>query len=266
MPFAPLQNDTFLRACLGQATDYTPIWLMRQAGALFARVPGHARTRGQLHGASDERGLRDRRDAAALGSLRAGCGDFVFGHSDRARRHGVWGLHFVNGEGPRFERAVRTEADVAALAVPDMERLRYVFDAVTSIRRALGGRVPLIGFSGSPWDAGVLHGRRGRVGRLPPRQAHALQPTGSDTPAVGSQRRLGGALFAPADRGWGAGGDGVRQLGWGVGRRGVPHLQPRLYPPRSRTTATRARGPGDSAHRLHQGGAGSAGSDGRAGL
>jgi uroporphyrinogen decarboxylase len=61
------------------------------------------------------------------------------------------GLRFTAGEGPRFERTVRTEDDVAALRVPDMERLRYVFEAVTSIRRALAGRVPLIGFSGSPW-------------------------------------------------------------------------------------------------------------------
>jgi uroporphyrinogen decarboxylase len=61
------------------------------------------------------------------------------------------GLSFALGEGPRFERTVRDEAAVAALAVPDMAKLRYVFDAVTSIRRALGGRVPLIGFSGSPF-------------------------------------------------------------------------------------------------------------------
>ncbi|KAF4530552.1 hypothetical protein B566_EDAN018678, partial [Ephemera danica] len=61
------------------------------------------------------------------------------------------GLSFAEGEGPRFERTVRTEADVAALQVPDMAKLRYVFDAVASIRKALNGRVPLIGFSGSPW-------------------------------------------------------------------------------------------------------------------
>ncbi len=61
------------------------------------------------------------------------------------------GLEFVNGEGPRFARPLRDEADVARLAVPDMAKLRYVFDAVASIRRALAGRVPLIGFAGSPW-------------------------------------------------------------------------------------------------------------------
>ena len=61
------------------------------------------------------------------------------------------GLTFQQGEGPKFARNIRTEADVATLAVPDMAKLRYVFDAVTSIRKALNGRVPLIGFSGSPW-------------------------------------------------------------------------------------------------------------------
>jgi uroporphyrinogen decarboxylase len=61
------------------------------------------------------------------------------------------GLSFAMGEGPRFAKPVRDEAAVKALAVPDMDKLRYVFDAVTSIRKALNGRVPLIGFSGSPW-------------------------------------------------------------------------------------------------------------------
>jgi uroporphyrinogen decarboxylase len=61
------------------------------------------------------------------------------------------GLSFAMGEGPKFEKVVRDEAAVAALQVPDMNKLRYVFDAVTSIRKALNGRVPLIGFSGSPW-------------------------------------------------------------------------------------------------------------------
>ena len=61
------------------------------------------------------------------------------------------GLYFAEGEGPKFERPIRTEADVAALQVADMDKLRYVTDAVSSIRKALNGRVPLIGFSGSPF-------------------------------------------------------------------------------------------------------------------
>jgi uroporphyrinogen decarboxylase len=61
------------------------------------------------------------------------------------------GLYFAEGEGPRFERPVRTEDDIARLAVPDLEKLRYVFDALAMTRKALAGRVPLIGFSGSPF-------------------------------------------------------------------------------------------------------------------
>src|SRR3546814_7092110 len=71
------------------------------------------------------------------------------------------GLDFVDGEGPRFASPVRTEADVAALAVPDMARLQYVFDALALIRKELAGKVPLIGFAGSPWTVGcyMVEGR-----------------------------------------------------------------------------------------------------------
>ena len=61
------------------------------------------------------------------------------------------GLRFEASEGPRFAKTVCDEASVAELQVPDMDKLRYVFDAVSSIRKALNGRVPLIGFAGSPW-------------------------------------------------------------------------------------------------------------------
>src|SRR6185312_16126574 len=61
------------------------------------------------------------------------------------------GLEFVQGEGPRFARPLRDEAEVARLAVPDMDKLRYVFDTVAQVRRELDGRVPLLGFAGSPW-------------------------------------------------------------------------------------------------------------------
>ena len=70
---------------------------------------------------------------------------------NHCRTLAVVGLSFALGEGPKFAHVVRDEAAVAKLEVPDMNKLRYVFDAVTSIRKALHGRVPLIGFSGSPW-------------------------------------------------------------------------------------------------------------------
>jgi uroporphyrinogen decarboxylase len=61
------------------------------------------------------------------------------------------GLYFEEGEGPKFERTLQLEADIKKLAVPDMASLQYVFDAVSQIRKTINGRVPLIGFSGSPW-------------------------------------------------------------------------------------------------------------------
>jgi uroporphyrinogen decarboxylase len=148
--FAPLVNDTFLRACLRQPTDYTPVWLMRQAGRY---LPEYNATRAK---AGSFMGLATNPDFATevtLQPLERYPLDAAILFSDILTVPDAMGLglHFVNGEGPRFAQPVRDESAVDKLAVPDMERLRYVFDAVTSIRRALNGRVPLIGFAGSPW-------------------------------------------------------------------------------------------------------------------
>ena len=148
--FAPLQNDTFLRACLRQATDYTPLWLMRQAGRY---LPEYCATRAK---AGSFMGLATHVDYATevtLQPLERYPLDAAILFSDILTVPDAMGLglSFAQGEGPRFATAVRDEAAVAKLAVPDMDKLRYVFDAVTSIRKALNGRVPLIGFSGSPW-------------------------------------------------------------------------------------------------------------------
>jgi uroporphyrinogen decarboxylase len=150
MSFTPLQNDTFLRACLRQATDHTPVWLMRQAGRY---LPEYCATRAR---AGSFMGLATNVDYATevtLQPLERYALDAAILFSDILTVPDAMGLglSFQQGEGPKFARTVRTEADVATLAVPDMAKLRYVFDAVTSIRKALNGRVPLIGFSGSPW-------------------------------------------------------------------------------------------------------------------
>ena len=147
---APLQNDTFVRACLGLPTAHTPIWLMRQAGRY---LPEYRATRER---AGSFMGLATNVDYATevtLQPLERYALDAAILFSDILTVPDAMGLglSFQPGEGPRFAHAVRDEAAVARLAVPDMQRLRYVFDAVTSIRRALAGRVPLIGFSGSPW-------------------------------------------------------------------------------------------------------------------
>ena len=150
MTFAPLQNDTFLRACLGQATAHTPVWLMRQAGRY---LPEYCATRAR---AGSFMGLATNVQYATevtLQPLERYPLDASILFSDILTVPDAMGLglSFQQGEGPKFEHVVRDEAAVARLAVPDMAKLRYVFDAVTSIRKALAGRVPLIGFSGSPW-------------------------------------------------------------------------------------------------------------------
>jgi len=148
--FAPLQNDTFLRACMRQATEHTPVWLMRQAGRY---LPEYRDTRAK---AGSFMGLATNTDFATevtLQPLERYPLDAAILFSDILTVPDAMGLglSFALGEGPKFAKNVRDEAAVAELAVPDMNKLRYVFDAVTSIRKALNGRVPLIGFSGSPW-------------------------------------------------------------------------------------------------------------------
>jgi uroporphyrinogen decarboxylase len=148
--FSPLQNDTFLRACLREPTDHTPVWLMRQAGRY---LPEYKATRER---AGSFMGLATNVDFATevtLQPLERFPLDAAILFSDILTVPDAMGLglSFAAGEGPRFAHPLRDEADIARLQVPDLERLRYVFDAVGSIRRALAGRVPLIGFAGSPW-------------------------------------------------------------------------------------------------------------------
>lgn len=150
MTFAPLQNDTFLRACRRLATPYTPLWLMRQAGRY---LPEYRDTRAR---AGSFMGLATNVDYATevtLQPLERYPLDAAILFSDILTVPDAMGLglSFAQGEGPKFARPVRDEAAVHALQAPDLGKLRYVFDAVTSIRKALNGRVPLIGFSGSPW-------------------------------------------------------------------------------------------------------------------
>ncbi len=156
---APLQNDSFLRACLRLPTDHTPVWLMRQAGRY---LPEYRATRAK---AGSFMGLATNTDYATevtLQPLERYALDAAILFSDILTVPDAMGLglSFALGEGPKFAHPVRDEAAVAKLEVPDMNKLRYVFDAVASIRKALvttdaqgrrGGRVPLIGFSGSPW-------------------------------------------------------------------------------------------------------------------
>jgi uroporphyrinogen decarboxylase len=153
--FSHVQNPTFLQACMRQASDHTPVWLMRQAGRY---LPEYRETRAK---AGSFMGLATNRDYATEVTLQPLARyklDAAILFSDILTIPDAMGLglSFALGEGPKFAHNVRDEAAVAKLAVPDMDKLRYVFDAVSSIRKALTqadgrGSVPLIGFSGSPW-------------------------------------------------------------------------------------------------------------------
>lgn len=145
------KNDRFLRALRREPVDCTPVWLMRQAGRY---LPEYRATRAK---AGSFMGLATNPELACEVTLQPLARfdlDAAILFSDILTIPDAMGLglSFAEGEGPRFARPVRNAADVARLAVPDMEtELRYVMDAVRLIRRELDGRVPLIGFSGSPW-------------------------------------------------------------------------------------------------------------------
>lgn len=146
-----LKNDTFLRALLREPVDYTPVWMMRQAGRY---LPEYRAARARAGSFMDLCKNPDLACEVTLQPLERFPLDAAILFSDILTIPDAMGLglYFTEGEGPRFERPVREAADVHRLAVPDMEdELGYVMDAVGVIRRELDGRVPLIGFSGSPW-------------------------------------------------------------------------------------------------------------------
>ena len=148
---APLQNDTLLRALLREPTPYTPVWLMRQAGRY---LPEYVATRKRAGSFLALAKTPELATEVTLQPLERYPLDAAILFSDILTIPDAMGLglFFSEGEGPRFERPLRDEAAIRALAPPDPTReLRYVLDAVAHIRTALAGRVPLIGFSGSPF-------------------------------------------------------------------------------------------------------------------
>ncbi len=145
-----LQNDTFLRALLKEPVEYTPVWMMRQAGRY---LPEYRNTRSE---AGDFLSLCKNTELATevtIQPLERYDLDAAILFSDILTIPDAMGLglYFAEGEGPKFERVLRDEKDILALPKADMNQLHYVFDAVSSIRKALNGRVPLIGFTGSPF-------------------------------------------------------------------------------------------------------------------
>lgn len=150
-----LKNDRLIRALLRQPVDVTPVWIMRQAGRY---LPEYRKTREK---AGDFMALCKTPELACevtLQPLQRFALDAAILFSDILTIPDAMGLGLtvIEKQGPRFARPVRTHADIRQLGIPDPEQdLRYVMDAVRLIRRELDGKLPLIGFAGSPWTIGT---------------------------------------------------------------------------------------------------------------
>jgi uroporphyrinogen decarboxylase len=146
-----LKNDTLLRALLRQPVDRTPVWIMRQAGRY---LPEYLETRAAAGSFMNLCQNPELACEVTLQPLRRFDLDAAIIFSDILTIPDAMGLglYFVTGEGPKFEKPLRTVEDIRKLPSPDIgESLGYVMDAISLTRRELGGKVPLIGFSGSPW-------------------------------------------------------------------------------------------------------------------
>ncbi len=148
---ATLKNDRFLRALLREPVDKTPVWMMRQAGRY---LPEYRASRAHSGSFMDLCKNPDLACEVTIQPLDRYPLDAAILFSDILTIPDAMGLglYFEEGEGPKFERPIKSEADIDAIGVPDPEDdLGYVMEGVRTIRRELDGRVPLIGFSGSPW-------------------------------------------------------------------------------------------------------------------
>lgn len=178
-----LKNERYLKALLKQPVDKTPVWMMRQAGRY---LPEYKATRAQ---AGDFMSLCRNAELACevtLQPLRRFDLDAAILFSDILTIPDAMGLglYFGEGEGPKFERPINSKADVDKIGVPDPEgELQYVMNAVRTIRKALNGDVPLIGFSGSPWTLATYmveggssktFGKIKKMGFAEPATLHAL--------------------------------------------------------------------------------------------
>ena len=146
-----LQNDTFLKALMRQPTDYTPVWMMRQAGRYLPEYRQSRKNAGSFLQLCKNADFATEVTMQPLDRYPLLDAAILFSDILTVPDAMGFGLYFEEGEGPKFERTLQLAADIKKLAVPDMSKLQYVFDAVSQIRKTLNGRLPLIGFTGSPW-------------------------------------------------------------------------------------------------------------------
>lgn len=157
-------NDRFIKACLRQPVDQTPVWIMRQAGRY---LPEYRKVRAEAGSFMRLCTTPELAAEVTLQPLRRYALDASIIFSDILTIPDAMnlGLSFAEGEGPVFARPARTEKDIAALSVPDPAKLSYVYDAIKLVTKELDGRLPLIGFCGSPYTLScyVVDGR-GKTG------------------------------------------------------------------------------------------------------
>jgi uroporphyrinogen decarboxylase len=156
----PIKNDRFLKAIYRQPVDQTPIWIMRQAGRY---LPEYRKVRAEAGSFMTLCKTPELATEVTLQPLRRFPLDAAILFSDILTipdAHGL-GLHFVEGEGPQFERVIRSQHDLASMGQLDLGKLEYVYDAIKLIHHELNGSVPLIGFVGSPYTvaAYMIEGR-----------------------------------------------------------------------------------------------------------
>src|SRR5690349_2396914 len=217
-------NDTLLRALRREPVPHVPVWLMRQAGRYLPEYAALRARAGSFMALATNPSLATEVTLQPLARFPL---DAAILFSDILTVPDAMGLglSFAEGEGPRFARPVRDEAAIAALAVPDMAKLRYVFDAVAQIKRALNGSVPLIGFSGSPFTLAcymiegrgsdddftlvrrLAHARPDLMDRLIDVVARAVRAYVREQVAAGADVIMlfdtwGGTLTAPAFERW----------------------------------------------------------------
>lgn len=145
-----LKNDRLLKAIFREPLDMTPVWVMRQAGRY---LPEYRATRERAGSFMNLCKTPELACEVTLQPLRRYALDASIIFSDILTIPDAMGLglEFIEGRGPMFARPVRHEHEINQLAVPDLEKLKYVYDAIRLVQQELAGQVPLIGFCGSPW-------------------------------------------------------------------------------------------------------------------
>ncbi len=251
-------NDTFLRALKRESTPRTPVWLMRQAGRYLPEYNATRAKAGSFLALAKTPSLATE---VTLQPLERFALDAAILFSDILTVPDAMGLglHFAEGEGPRFTHTTADEATIGELAVPDMAKLAYVFDAVREIKRALKRSVPLIGFAGSPFTLACYMIEGGGQRRLRRGAANGVCPTRSARPPGRHQCEGRRSVFERADCRGRRCGDDLRHLGRIAVDCGVPDILAVVDAGGAGRTRARSGRQRRADDRLHQGGRSMAG-------